>query len=273
MVSRFAAGVVAGLFALAASPVVAQVKVERKPDQADAIKRLEAELDRLRAVEAELQAKLKMLSAESERERRLEKLELKRTELRDADLLKLAQRETEKARKESIEQSRLALIEAEKTLKVRDAVLAREEFEKAARLQDEQLKRARIEFEKTLTLKAGDDKPRVVTLEVELKDQDKPKVLVLSSGDKQPVPYEKMSPQELKQVIVKLQTLLDEKMRNAENPSGEKVKPAYPGKPGGEKIKPGAEKVKPAASSQDEILKRLDKLSYEVEELKRAIKK
>ena len=58
-----------------------------------------------------------------------------------------------------------------------------------------------------------------------MKDQDKPKVLVLNSGDKQPVPYEKMSPQELKQVIVKLQTLLDEKMRNAEKTSGEKVKP------------------------------------------------
>ena len=97
-----------------------------------------------------------------------------------------------------------------------------------------------------------------MTLEVELKDQDKPKVLVLSSGDKQPVPYEKMSPQELKQVIVKLQTLLDEKMRNAEKASGEKV---------------SGEKVKPGAGSQDEILKRLDKLSYEVEELKRAIKK
>ena len=43
-------------------------------------------------------------------------------------------------------------------------------------------------------------------------------------------PYEKMSPQELKQLITKLQILLEEKIRNAEKPGTEKVKP-YPASP------------------------------------------
>ena len=65
-----------------------------------------------------------------------------------------------------------------------------------------------------------------------------------------------MSPEELKQVIVKLQVLLEEKTRNAD-----KTKTI-------EKVKPGStEKVKPGGVSNDEIMKRLDVLTMQVEEL------
>lgn len=70
-----------------------------------------------------------------------------------------------------------------------------------------------------------------------------------------------MSAAELKQVIAKLQILLEEKSRT------EKARLKV------EKVKPSGEKVKPGSVSQDEVLKRLDILTKEVDELKRSIKK
>jgi hypothetical protein len=94
------------------------------------------------------------------------------------------------------------------------------------------------------------------------------------------LPIERMSAEQIKELIGQLQKVLEEKTRGekvGEKPGtkpGDKVggKPAKPGeKPGKPGVKPGAEK--PGAASQDEILKRLDKLTAEVEELKRSIKK
>lgn len=284
MVSRVAAGVVSGLLALAAGPASAQVKIEKKSDPAETAKNLEAEIAKLRTMEEALHARLKM-HAEMKRLDALDRVEKSRIERQIEDVKKQAEAERQRARAEferatrsRNEELKRAEIEFDRAARLQEhpRKLA-EEIEKVQRnskLQDERARPTQREFDRFIELKTGQDKPKVVTLEVELKDQDKPRVLVLSSGDKQPVPYEKMSPQELKQVIVKLQVLLDEKMRNEKIKAlGEKVKPAYPSKPGGEKVKPLGEKVKPGAVSQDEILKRLDKLSYEIEEIKRSIKK
>jgi hypothetical protein len=254
MVSRFAAGVVAGLFALAATPAVAQVKVERKPVQAEAKKKLEAELERLKAVEAELQAQLELLRTELDRESKIERIEKSKTERKLADLKKEAQAEFDRAMKLGDDGLKRAQIEFEKALKHQEkpGKLA-EEVEKLQRLRDEPSK-----LQDELTRQAQKEIDRVIELQLE----EKPRVLVLGAGaGKTGVNYEQMSAQELKQLIVKLQLMLDEKTRS------EKVKPGI------EKVKPGIEKVKPGTVSQDEILKRLDKLSHEVEELKRSIKK
>jgi hypothetical protein len=280
MLSRLTAGLAAGVFALATTPAIAQVKEERKSDQAETVKRLQAELERLKAVEAELQAKLKSLSNENERRRAVESIELKRrldkesietTRNRLADEVKRAEmdkvlrlrgreapQEIEKAHRVRDEHEKLDQVEREKVTRVRDEELQRAQVEqqRAARLQVERARDIQREIDRAIELKVA--------------GQDKPRVLVLESG-KVPVPYEKMSPQELKEVIVRLQMLLDEKVRAAdkEKLGGEKIKPGAPDKP-----KPGSgERIKPGMVSQDEILKRLDKLTHEVEELKRAIRK
>src|SRR5262245_57471158 len=67
MVSRLIAGAIAGVFALAASPAFAQTREVKRVDQSDEVKKLQAELERLKAVEAELQAKLRQLANEAER--------------------------------------------------------------------------------------------------------------------------------------------------------------------------------------------------------------
>jgi len=297
MVTRLAAGLVAGLFALGATPARAQVKDERKPDQAETIKKLEAELAKLRAVEEELKARLERLQVETQRKQQIERVERGTIE-----------RKIDDARKQAEIENKRAQAELQRATKLRDEQLQRvendrvrerdnlgrlvEEVEKVQRLGDEKAKLAQIEREKTVRLrdeqqkftqldqerlaKLQEERARLVqreidrTIELKLAGQDKPRVLVLE-GSKGPVAYEKMSAQELKQVITKLQILLDEKVRAAEkeNLGGEKIRPGTP-----DKAKPGlGEKVKPGAVSQDEILKRLDKLTQEVEELKRAIKK
>jgi hypothetical protein len=163
---RLSAGVVAGVFAFAASPALAQ---DKKPAQTDAVKKLEAELAKLKAAEAEVQAQLRKLGAEPERKRTIEVV----------DKSKLAQ--------------------------------------------------------------AGPDKP---------------KTAVFVQSGKGTAQYEQMTPQQIKELIVKLQVLLEEKTRAAQ------------------KEKPGTgDKPKPGAGSPDEILKRLDQLSKEIDELRRAIKR
>ena len=95
------------------------------------------------------------------------------------------------------------------------------------------------------------------------------------------LPIDRMSAEQIKELIVQLQKALEEKTRGEKpgKPGGEKpgVKPSpeKPGtKPGEKPVKPGKPGgEKPGAVSQDEILKRLDRLTAEVEELKRALKK
>jgi hypothetical protein len=264
MVIRLAAAVTAGLMALAA-PASAQVKDRQKADEGRTVQKLEAEIAKLRAIEAELTAKLTQMRTELDRKGALERIEKS-----------VIERQIEEVKKQADIERQRAKAEFEKTIRQRDEELKRAEieFERAARIRDENLKLAQIERERT-TLRGeqdkprfrvveaqvkGQDKPRVVVLEAEVKD--KPKVVVLGEGGKVPVPYEKMSAQELKQVITKLQILLEEKAR------------AEKGKPGVEKVKPVlGEKVKPGAVSQEEILMRLDKLSREIEEIKRSIKR
>jgi hypothetical protein len=283
MLSRLTAGLAAGVFALATTPAIAQVKEERKSDQAETVKRLQAELERLKAVEAELQAKLKSLSNENERRRAVESIEpkgrldkepIEKARNRLADEVKRAEMDKVLRLREAL--GREALQEIEKAHPVRDEheKLAQVEREKVTRVRDEELQRAQVEQQRSarLQVERARDIQREIDRAIELKvaGQDKSRVLVLESG-KVPVPYEKMSPQELKEVIVKLQMLLDEKVRAAdkEKLGGEKIKPGAPDKP-----KPGSgERIKPGTVSQDEILKRLDKLTHEVEELKRAIRK
>ena len=72
LTNRIAAGVIAGLFALTASNTSAQ---DKKPAPPDTVKALEAELARLKAMEMELQAKLKHVQIEAERQRILEAAE------------------------------------------------------------------------------------------------------------------------------------------------------------------------------------------------------
>jgi hypothetical protein len=78
------------------------------------------------------------------------------------------------------------------------------------------------------------------------------------------LPIERMSAEQIKELIGQLQKALEEKTRGAKGAEKSATKPEKPAKPA---------KEKPGAVSQDEILKRLDKLTAEVEELKRAIKK
>ena len=269
MVSRVAAAVVAGMIALSATPAIAQVKEEQKPDQTAEMKKLETELARLKAVEANLQAQMKLLRAELGRESKLERIEKSKTELK-LDDLKKAQAEFDRAAKIGDNELKRAQIEFEKTLEFQEKPRKLEEkVEKVQRLRDELNKFAQIEKERAsklqdeLTRQAQKEVDRLIELQL---GEGKPRVLVLGAADKQPVPYEKMSAEELKQVITKLQILLEEKTRG--KPGAEKIKPAS-----GAKGKPGGEKVKPSAGSQDEILKRLDMLTKEVEELRRAIKK
>jgi hypothetical protein len=217
---------IAVVFAFAASPAIAQDK------QGDRTKALEAEIAKLRAVQAELEA-----------------------QLRKAERAQGA-REVVDERRKSIE------VEIEKALKLKDDQLKRAEveIEKALKLADDKVKRAQIEGAKTLVLKGAQDKPRV---EFTVKD------------GRDNVPYEKMTPEQLKEVIAKLQKLLVEKLRNAEREAVEKVKPVERVKPGStdRPDRPDRFDRKPGAASQDEIMKRLDMLAKEIEELKRAIKK
>ena len=209
--SRLVVAVVAGALVFAASPAIALAQ-NLKPVQADQAKELQAELEKLRARQAEIEARLRQIIAETELRRAEEVLGQKD---------KIIQLELEKALKLANDQEKL-------------------QYGRSVQL-------AQIEFEKALKVKEG---------------QDKPKVVVLEAGGKQGVPFEKMSPEELKQVIAKLQILLEEKTRNAD-----KTKTI-------EKVKPGStEKVKPGGVSNDEIMKRLDILTMQVEELRRAIKK
>jgi cell division protein FtsB len=240
MTSRIAAGVVAGLFAFGASPAFAQPGEERKPAQDDAVRKLQAELEKLRATQAEVEAQLRRLGVEGERKRVIERVEIDRAVPNRDEL------------KKRIDQ----------------------EIDRALRAKDSGLKRAEAELDRARQLLEGREKPR-------------------PAGD-----FERMNPDELKELIVRLQRILAEKTRGAGKPGAEKVRPGAPdkakpgadkvrpgapdkAKPGADKVrpgapdkaKPGAEKVKPGAASQDEIQKRLDKLAAEVEELKRAIKR
>jgi hypothetical protein len=87
------------------------------------------------------------------------------------------------------------------------------------------------------------------------------------------LPIDRMSPDQIKELIGQLQKALEEKTR------GDKVGEKAGTKPRGKPVeKPGVKPgklagEKPGAVSQDEILKRLDRLTAEVEELKRALKK
>lgn len=93
-------------------------------------------------------------------------------------------------------------------------------------------------------------------------------------------PFEKLSPEQLKGLIAHLQNLLAEKTK-----AGATEKPAAPdkgGKPQFTEKKPGAPEKpgkpqftekKPGAASQDEILKRLDRLSAEIDDIRRSLKK
>jgi hypothetical protein len=93
------------------------------------------------------------------------------------------------------------------------------------------------------------------------------------------LPVERMTPEQIKELIGQLQKVLEEKTRGEKGDKGDKVgekpgtKPSEkPGvKPGEKFVKPGGEK--PGAVSNDEILKRLDKLAAEVEDIKRSLKK
>jgi hypothetical protein len=292
MVSRIAAGIVAGLFALAAAPAGAQVRVEQKPNQADAIKKLEAEIAKLREVEEQLHARLKALRNEVDRAGAIERIEKSRIERQIEDVKKRAQIEQERARSEfdraiklGNDELKRAEIEFDRAAKFRDdKTRLVEEVEKVQRLRqerdklDKSDKLSQVEREKSKLAQIEQEKPTKLQEErlqiakdidrlIELKTSgDKPKVVVLDVGGKTQVAYEKMSAPELKQLIAKLQILLEEKTRTGDKPGTEKAKP-YPGKPGlGEEVKPGA-------LPQDEIMKRLDKLSQELEELRRTIKK
>jgi hypothetical protein len=206
--------VIAAALVFAASPAFAQDK------QAERAKALEAEIAKLRATQAELEAQLKKLALDTGRARGV---------------------------KEDVDQKRKVIeIELDKALKGKDEQLkrAQEEIEKAFKLKDDAVKRAQGEIEKTLTLKLGQDG----------------RVEVRGQGGRDAVPYEKMTPEQLKELITKLQRILEEKVRNAEREKNV------------EKGRPGVER-RPGAASQDEILKRLDMMQKEIEELKRAIRK
>jgi hypothetical protein len=265
MLIRATAGVVAGLFALAAAPAGAQDKVERKAAQPEAIKKLEAEIAKLRATEAELHAKLKQLRADVDRadaNERFERMQIDRQieEARMKSEIERQKAKVELERANRIQEERAKIVEdVAKSQRLRDErdKLAHVERDNLARLRDEVSKLAQVDQERLARLQ--EERARLIQKEIdrviELKTAgDKPKVVVLGGAEKAPVPYEKMSAEELKQVIAKLQILLEEKVR-------------------AEKLRPARVKVQPGAVSQDEILKRIDKLAQEVEELKRAIKK
>lgn len=249
--NRIVAGVIAGLFAFAASNASAQ---DNKPAQPDTVKALEAELARLRAMEAELQAKLKQVQVEAARQRAREALERSRAE---GDLLQ--------------EQVKRAQIEAQK--------MAQAELEKALKLRADHLKLAQLEGGKAIVI--GDDVKHGLLklgdgLTLKATGLDGPKGTIVLSATAGPAAYEKMSPQQIKELIGKLQKILDEKIRHGDGQKRTDIE-----KEGRRKIeierrveiRPGTLKVNPAQVSQEEILKRLDRLSKEVEELRRAIRK
>ena len=251
--SRMCVAMVVAL-AFAVSPALAQDKQAEK--QADKAKAIESEIAKLRAAQAELEAQIKKLTIESNlklaKERKDAGVKDKIIEIEKEHFLNLKDDLIKEAQKR-------AQIELEMALKLKDDQLKRVEveIEKALKLADDQVKRVQIEGGKTLVLKGAQDKPRVEFV----------------PGGRDNVPYEKMTPEQLKELITKLQRVLEDKVRNAEREKNvEKVKPV-------ERIKPGSpdrpERLerKPGAASQDEIMKRLDMLQKEIEELKRAIKK
>lgn len=75
---------------------------------------------------------------------------------------------------------------------------------------------------------------------------------------------ERMSPEQIKQIIGRLQKALEEKTRGDQpkKPDGDKGK-----KPDGDKPK-----VK-GAQSQEDILRRLDQINKELEDIRRSLKK
>jgi hypothetical protein len=244
--NRIAAGVVAGLFALTASNASAQ---DKKPAPPDTVKVLEAELARLKAMEAELQAKLKQVQMEAERQRAREAAERREAQDLLQAQVKRAQVEAHKA-------------ELEKALKLRadHLKLAQLEAGKAVVIGDD-VKRGVIELQKGLVLKAGPDNP---------------KATIVLSGMAGPAAYEKMSPQQIKELIGKLQRILDEKIRHGDDQKRTEIEKEGRRKAEVERrveIRGGNLLVNPGQVSQEEILKRLDRLSKEVDELRRAIRK
>ena len=123
-----------------------------------------------------------------------------------------------------------------------------EEIQKAMKLQQDRVRQAQAKFEKALRLKMG---PGI-------------------TGEKGHPDYERMSPRELKELIGKLERILDEKMRN---PDRERGREGDRGEKGRFDERRRGEERKPGMVPQEEILRRLDQLSREVEELRRAIKK
>lgn len=256
LTNRIAAGVIAGLFALTSSNASAQ---DKKPAPPDTVKALEAELNRLKAIEMELQAKLKQVQ-EAERQRAREAVKL-----RDRTLLE------DQIKRAQVEAQKLAQAELEKALKLRADHLKLAQLEAARGVgTGDDVKHGLIELEKGIVLKAGPDNPKGTI------------VLTATAG---PAAYEKMSPQQIKELIGKLQRILDEKTRHADHQKRSEIEEKEAlrdiEREGRRKveierrveIRPGTLKVNPAQVSQEEILKRLDRLSKEVEELRRAIRK
>ncbi len=126
-------------------------------------------------------------------------------------------------------------------------------------------------------LQSALEKLRAEMIELEQKLQKvkgepgKPNFAPFGPGFKGPpvMVFEKMSAQELKDLINKLQNVLDDKTRGDKptKPTGDK-----PTKPTGDKTtKPTGDKTE--ASGQDAILQRLDKLTREIDEIRKSIKK
>ena len=259
LTNRIAAGVIAGLFALTAANASAQ---DKKPAPPDTVKALEAELARLKAMEMELQAKLKHVQIEAERQRILEAAERRA----QSDLLQ------EQVKRAQIEAQHLAQVELEKALKLKadHLKLAQLEGGRAVVIGDD-VKHGQLKLGEGLTLKAT--------------GVDGPKGTIVLSATAGPAAYEKMSPQQIKELIGKLQRILDEKTRHADHQKRSEIEDREAQrdieKEGRRKIeierrveiRPGTIKANPGQVSQEEILKRLDRLSKEVEELRRAIRK
>jgi len=228
-------GIAAGVFAGLFAFTMSANAQEQKSTPPETVKTLEAQLAKLRMAEAELQAKLKQLTMEAEGKR-----------------------------------VREARGEQDKALQLR---LQRENAE---RRQDDQGRRAQVEIEKGVQLR--------------LQGSDRGQLVLVAPGAKGPG-YDQMTPAQLKELIGKLQKILDEKTRSpdkAKRGEPEKDKRGnfedkkrgdndkekrgnFENEKRGESEKRGEDK-KPGASQAD-ILKRLDQLSREIEEMRRAIKK
>jgi hypothetical protein len=75
-------------------------------------------------------------------------------------------------------------------------------------------------------------------------------------------PFDRMEPEQLKELITRLQKTLDDKTRGGDQPK----------KPGGDQPKkPGGDQPKKA--SPEDVLKRLDQINRELEELRRSLGK